>query len=164
MLGAAAAALPLLLAACKGVQALGVPPPPPVDVRALKAAISAEQVMVDRYRAAVALPAAAGTGVMTAFASVLAEHQEHLAQLRSRLVQPATGPSPSPSASASPSYLPPGGLAATLRFLEHAEQTAADRLTAYLPVAPPALAQLFASIAASEATHAPFLRAAGGGH
>jgi hypothetical protein len=160
VLGAAAAALPLLLTACRGVQVLGMPPPPPADVQALKAAISAEQLMVAHYRAAVAMPAVAGTGALAALSAVLAEHEQHLAQLQSRLVEPATGPSPSPSAATPAPGLPPGGLTGTLRFLEDAEQSASDRLINYLPVVPPTLAQLFASIAASEATHAPFLRAA----
>ncbi len=162
VLGAAAAALPLLVSACRGVQVLGAPPPPAADVRALTAAISAEQLMVARYRAAVALPEVAGTRALTAMASVLTEHQDHLAQLKSRLVEPATGASPSPSVTATTPALPTGGLNSTLRFLEGAEQSASDRLMTYLPAVPPALAQLIASIAASEATHAPFLKAAGG--
>lgn len=160
VLGAAAAALPLLLTACQGVQALEAPPPPPVDVRRLTAAISAEQLMVARYRAALALPTVTGTHVRAALASVLAEHREHLAQLRTRLVEPA-GASPSPSATARAPALPPGDMASTLGLLENAEQSASDRLISYLPAVPPALAQLFASVAASEATHVPFLRAAG---
>jgi hypothetical protein len=164
VLGAAAAALPLLLTACRGVQVLGAPPPPPADVRALSAAISAEKLMVARYRAALARPAAAGTRVAAALASVLREHEEHLAQLQSRLIEPRTSPSPSPapSATATAPALPAGGLAGTLRFLEGAERSASDRLMTYLTVVPPPLAQLLASIAASEATHAPFLRATGG--
>jgi hypothetical protein len=43
--------------------------------------------------------------------------------------------------------------------LEHAEQAASDRLIGQLAGLPPALAQLFASIAASEATHVPLLQA-----
>ncbi len=46
-------ALPLLLTACKGVQSLGTPPPPPPTSRLLQPAISAEQLMVARYTAAI---------------------------------------------------------------------------------------------------------------
>ncbi len=52
LLTASAAALPLLVTACKGIQALGTPPPPPADVRALQAAISAEAAMIARYDSA----------------------------------------------------------------------------------------------------------------
>jgi hypothetical protein len=44
--------------------------------------------------------------------------------------------------------------------LEEAEQAASDRLIGQLAALPPSLAQLFASIAASEATHVPYLQAA----
>lgn len=61
LLAGAAASLPLLLTACKGVQALGTPPPPACDIRVLAAAIAAEEAMVARYAAALRqLTAAAG--------------------------------------------------------------------------------------------------------
>src|ERR1700727_2734195 len=53
VLAASAAALPLLLASCKGVQALGMPPPPPRDIAALRQAISAEHQLVRLYGAAI---------------------------------------------------------------------------------------------------------------
>jgi hypothetical protein len=156
VLAASAGAVPLLLAGCKGVQALGKPPPPPGDVRALRAAISAEQLMVARYQAALTV-AVGSPAVHTALGSVLAEHSQHLDQLASRLIEPSTSGSASPGRRGRPGSLP-SGLPATVRLLEGSELAASDRLLAGLLAVPPSLAQLFASIAASEATHVPLLR------
>jgi hypothetical protein len=189
LLAGAAASLPLLLTACKGVQALGTPPPPARDIRVLAAAIDAEEAMVARYatalrqlpagsgtggagRSAAGGPAGAGAAAVAAVAAVHAEHVAHLAQLRSRLIHPhALTTAPGPSAAATASASSPAGAGAgtgartsrklVLGELEQAEQTASDRLIGQLGGLPPALAQLFASIAASEATHVPYLRAAG---
>ena len=195
LLAGAAASLPLLLTACKGVQALGTPPPPARDIRVLAAAIAAEEAMVARYATALRQltagggtggagggtgggaaggPAGAGAAAVAAVAAVRAEHVAHLAQLRSRLIHPpALTSSPGPSVAATASASPSAGAGAgagtgarasrklVLSELEQAEQTASDRLIGQLDGLPPALAQLFASIAASEATHVPYLRAAG---
>jgi hypothetical protein len=163
---AASAALPLLLTACKGVQALGTPPPPPADIVALRTAISAEELMLARYAAALAQlkvqlpPPATPTDIalVAAVHTVQGEHSAHLAQLKSRLVQPA-GSSPSSSPKPSPTVPATGTIAAELTALEQAEQAASDRLIGQLRGLPASLAQLFASIAASEATHVPFLQA-----
>jgi hypothetical protein len=170
VLAASAAALPLLLTACKGVQALGTPPPPAPDIVALRAAISAEELMVARY-AAILRPYGPGgsnstpypdLGAVMAVRAVSAEHVAHLAQLNSRLVVPP-GSSPTTAPSPSPSPTTAGGLAGSLTALAIAEQAASDRLIGQLAGLPPSLAQLFASIAASEATHVPYLQAAGHG-
>jgi len=87
---------------------------------------------------------------------VLAEHREHLAQLRARLVlpprlataSPRPGPTPPPT---------PAGRHRILAELAAAEAVASDRLVGKLPDVPPALAQLMASIAASEAAHVVLL-------
>jgi hypothetical protein len=149
------AAAPLVLAACRGVQVLGAPPPPPADIRALTAAITAEEQLVARYGAAIAQLPAANTPVGLAVRTVQAEHAAHLTQLRSRLIQPAAHKPARPA----PVTIPPGSTAAAIvQALEQAEQAASDRLIGQLNVLPPALAQLFASIAASEATHVPYLQ------
>jgi hypothetical protein len=177
VLAASAAALPLLLAACKGVQALGTPPPPAPDIVALRAAISAEAAMVAKYEAALRrirreFPAGkvppGGVTLLSAIATVHFEHAAHLARLKLRLVQPVgSAPAPSTSASQSPSPGPTapsaGSVAAQVTALAVAEQAASDRLIGQLGGLPPSLAQLFASIAASEATHVPYLQAAGRG-
>jgi Ferritin-like domain len=131
----------------------------------LRAAISAEELMVARYAAAVSSldaslpprPTRADTASLTAIREVQAQHADHLAALKSRLVEPS-GSSPSPSPS--PSVRVTGSLRAVLSMLEQAEETASARLLSQLDGLPGSLAQLFASIAASEATHVPFLHAA----
>jgi hypothetical protein len=136
------------------VQVLGRPPAPPADIRALSAAITAEEQMVARYGAAIVHLSAGDTAAVLAVRTVQAEHAAHLMQLRSRLIEPA----PHPSATPRPVTIPPGSTSSILQALELAEQTASDRLIGQLRVLPPALAQLFASIAASEATHVPYLQ------
>jgi hypothetical protein len=156
LLVAASAALPVLLTGCKGVQALGTPPPPPREIRVLRAAITAEELMVARYAAAIPRLQGSNGGLLAAVRAIQTEHAAHLGQLRSRLIEPTGAPTPSaPRAPAVAVGSSPGNL---LGELEQAEQSASNRLLEQLAVLPPALAQLFASIAASEATHVPFLR------
>jgi len=166
---AATAVLPLLVAGCRGTQALQAPPQPAPDVSRLRGAIRAEEQTVARYQGAVRLlrdGPAAGTGSQPAtiatLAGLLAEHQEHLRQLRKRLVPG------SPLAAGSAPLAAPArpALAATTRallsYLGRAEQAASDWQFGQVPHVPASLAQLLASISASEATHVPVLRAAGG--
>lgn len=175
LLTASAAVLPLLVTACKGIQALGTPPPPPADVRTLQAAIAAEAAMVARYASALKLLAAgstqqgtpAATAAYSSARTVQAEHVAHLEQLKSRLIQaPGARPSARPSPVSTSSGPAATGAAGTtgargvLSDLERAEQAASARLIGELDGLPPSLAQLFASIAASEATHVEYLRAA----
>ena len=164
---AAAAALPLAaVSGCGGVDVLGRPPSPAPDVRLLQAAIAAEDLMIARYAAVlrdVRSPGAAAGGSPAALTAVLepllAEHRAHLAQLRSRLLGPAGRASPSPPVrKAAPPAMPPDR-AAAVAFLRAAEQAAATAMLDRLPGAPASLAQLFASISASEATHVPALEA-----
>ena len=161
LLAASAAGLPLLITACKGVQVLGNPPPPPAEVRTLRAAITAEEHLVTTYAAA-GSPASAGADRETAvLAAVLAEHRQHLSQLKSRLVETAAQRSAA-AASAGPSgSVGPGAPPPDIAQLEQAEAAASDRLIGQLGGLPPSLAQLFASIAAAEATHVPLLRSLG---
>jgi hypothetical protein len=152
-----AAAVPLLVTACRGVQVLGAPPPPAPDITQLRSAIAAERLMIDRYglagTRAAGHPAAAGR-----LAALLTEHRQHLALLQARLVVPpgsAAGAAPDSSATAIRPL--PDDLEGTLGALAADEQAAAQRLGRQLLVMPPSLAQLLASIAASEATHVPVL-------
>ena len=151
--GAPLAAAPLVLAACRGVQVLGSPPPPPADIRALSAAIKAEEQLVATYSAALGALPGGDTPAELAVRTVQAEHAAHLLQLKSRLIEPARHPSATPR----PVTIPPGTTSSILQGLGQAEQAASDRLLGQLHALPPALAQLFASIAASEATHVPYL-------
>jgi hypothetical protein len=155
VLAGTAAAVPVLISGCRGVQVLGPPPPPAPDVRLLRAAIAAEQQLIARYHAVLAGagPDAAAAQRLTA---ILAEHDDHLTQLRKRLIVPA-GSAQSLPPSAGPSPAVPAGLAAAVATLAAAEHAAARRLASGLLTVPASLAQLLASISASEATHVPVL-------
>jgi hypothetical protein len=160
VLAVSAAAVPLLLSACRGVEVLGPPPPVPRDVRLLHSAIDAERLMVSRYRDAVAQAGQGGHPAVTALTGILTEHEQHLAQLTARLVVPAGSGSRLPPAAGASARLPTG-LTAVLGVLETAEQDASNTLASQLLGVPPSLAQLMASISASEATHVPVLSSLG---
>jgi hypothetical protein len=156
VLAAAAATVPLVAAGCKGVGGLGTLPKAAPDVAVLYHAIAIEQALIARYHAALAGP----PGLASTLRPLLAQHREHLARLTSMLIVPATPPAtPRPSVSAAAGATAPR--AATLAALEAAETDAASSLLRRLALAPPALAQLLASIAASEASHALLLRTDG---
>jgi hypothetical protein len=158
VLAAAAAALPLVVSGCKGFGALGTPPKPAPDVAVVRDAMAAESYLIARYGAVLA----AVPGLAGELRPLLAQHHEHLARLRSRLIIPRAAAQPSPSPKASPSAAPPPGTpAAALAYLRDAENAAAASLLAHLDAATPPLAQLLASISASEATHALILGAPG---
>ena len=158
MLLASAAALPLLLGAagCRSSDVFTGPDPlagrPPLghDVLTLQAVIAAEENMIDLYR--LAIGGDSGTTRARTLRSLLAQHQQHLVQLKARLIVP-------PGASASPSSASPSPRASTVSItrLRSAERASAADLVRRLATAPPALAQLLASIAASDATHATAL-------
>jgi hypothetical protein len=156
---ASAAALPLLLGAagCRSADVFTGPDPlagrPPLghDVLTLQAVIAAEESMIDLYQ--LAIGGDSGTTRARTLRPLLAQHQQHLVQLKARLIVPP-GASPSPS-SASPS---PRASTISITRLRAAERASAADLVRRLATAPPALAQLLASIAASDATHATALR------
>lgn len=147
-------AAPLFATGCsRGFGALGTPPRPLPDVAVLTRAIVAETRLIARYQAVLArFPRLA-----TALDPLLADHRAHLAGLRARLVPGAAQPSPSPSASSAASQPVPAGQTAAVAYLGAAEDAAAAALLGRLAAASPSLAQLLASIAASEATHAAAL-------
>jgi len=93
---------------------------------------------------------------MAVVSAIHAEHEAHLAQLRSRLVLPARLATSRPRQSPTPAPLP-AGWRSVLAALAAAETAASDRLIGWVAAAPPALAQLMASIAASEAAHVVLL-------
>lgn len=134
------------------------PPVPAPEVGVLRTVIAAEHAMVSRYTAVLsARPALAAT-----VSPLLRQHQQHLAQLRDRLAVPAGArPSPTPAARARQAPVP-AGRAAVLAYLGRAEtDQAAFLLRTLAAVATPSLAQLMASISASEASHAALLRSVG---
>ena len=145
----------LAVTACQEPAALRKPPGLSASVRTLRASITAEQGLVDSYHDVIRrFPQLSGR-----LNSFLVQHEQHLAQLRGRLVVPphvTMSPIPSPAASslaAASARSPEDAIGRLVR----AEQTAAAAQLGRLQGAPPALAQLLASIAASEATHAAAL-------
>jgi hypothetical protein len=157
---ASAATLPLLLATagCRSSDAFTGPDPlagrprPAPDVITLAAVIGAEEDLIGLYRTALAHDAAP-TAPARDLLALLAQHEQHLARLRARLIQPpgtatATA-SPRPAAKASTAAPNP----VTIARLQAAERASAASLVRRLATVEPALAQLFASIAASDATH-----------
>jgi hypothetical protein len=162
-----AAALPLLLtvAGCRSSDLFAGPDPlagrPPLghDVLTLQAVIAAEKNLITLYHTAIGANQGTATRVRT-LRSLLGQHEQHLARLEARLVIPP-GMSPAPAhpgasatagASASATAGPRPGRVSTAR-LRAAERASAASLVRQLDAMPPALAQLFASIAASDATH-----------
>ncbi len=174
MLLASATTLPLLLAAagCRSADAFAGPDPlagPPRlahDVVTLHAVIAAEQNLIHLYRTAINGDSGS-TARSRALQPLLAQHEQHLAQLRARLIQPpgtpeaqaSPGPPPSPStgttgpASVRTAPVRTAPVRVTTARLRAAEHASATGLVQRLGTVEPALAQLFASIAASDATH-----------
>ena len=157
MLAASAAAVPLLLgvAGCRSSDAFAGPDPlagrPPLghDVLTLQAVIAAEENMIDLYRTAIS--GDSGTSPAQPLRSLLAQHEQHLVQLKARLIVPP-GASASRSSSGRASTSPRASTVTVAR-LRAAERASAADLVQRLATVPPALAQLFASVAASDATH-----------
>jgi hypothetical protein len=157
VLAALAVTLPLVAGGCKGIGALGTPPKPAPDVAVVTSAITVETHLIARYGAILA----AVPGLAGELRPLLAQHHEHLARLRARLVIPQGA---RPTATPTPSFSPapvPGTATSALTYLRDAEDAAATSLLAHLEQATPSLAQLLASISASEATHAQLLGALG---
>ena len=168
MLVASAVALPLLLgsAGCRSSDAFTGPDPlagrPPLghDVLTLQAVIAAEENMIDLYRTATSVDSPIrGASRARTLRSLLAQHEQHLVRLKARLVVPPgmpPSPSPSPSSGGRPTPSPRSARVGVAQ-LRAAERASAADLVQRLATAPPALAQLLASIAASDATHVTVL-------
>jgi hypothetical protein len=157
LLLASATTLPLLLAAagCRssdvftGPDPLAGRPQPAPDVVTLQTVIAAEENMVKLYRAAIS--GDSGTARARQLTPLLAQHQQHLTRLRARLVVPAGTASASPAPSAGATSKAPAKVSTAQ--LRTAERASATNLVKRLAAVEPALAQLFASIAACDATH-----------
>jgi len=163
MLLASAAAVPVLLgaAACRsedvfaGPDPLASPPRPAPEVITLQAVIAAEESLIRLYKMAIDGGPGA-TAEARRLNSLLAQHEQHLVQLRARLIlPPGQGGTASPQDRGSPGGSSPKGGSArvTVARLRAAERASAAGLVRRLADVEPALAQLFASIAASDATH-----------
>ena len=167
VLVASATALPLLLATagCRSQDVFAGPDPlagrPPLghDVLTLQAVIAAEEKLVGLYQAAITVDSRA-TVRARVLRPLLAQHEQHLAQLKARLIEPAGQASPSPAARPSATLAAPPGRAPAdldLAHLRAAERASATSLVQRLATVSPALAQLLASIAASDASHVTVL-------
>ncbi len=170
---ASATTLPLLLATagCRSSDVFAGPDPlagrPPLgrDVLTLQTVIAAEENLIYLYQAAI--NGDSGTAPQQArsrtLRPLLTQHEQHLAQLRARLIQPPgrTDQPTGPAASAAGRSASPGPARVTTAQLRAAERASAADLVQRLATVEPALAQLFASIAASDATHATALAAKG---
>ena len=158
MLVASPTTLPLFLAlsACKGPAVLSAPPTVSPQTQMLLHAVTAEQNLIWIYNKALA----AYSGLAPTLGPLRAEHEAHLAQLRARVIEPAGKRVPD-AVTVKPALGP--SQAAALAQLHAAEQAAVKTLMSRLSGASPSLAQLYASIAASEATHVSVLAARMGG-
>jgi hypothetical protein len=162
---ASAAAVPALLATagCRssdvftGPDPLAGPPPLAHDVVTLQAVITAEETLIQLYKTAIAGDSGA-TARGHPLEPLLAQHEQHLERLRARLVLPPGRPTAKASPSTQPGARP--GRVTTARLRE-AERASAAGLVRRLATVEPSLAQLFASIAASDAAHVTVLGGAG---
>ena len=173
---ASATTLPLLLATagCRSSDVFAGPDPlagrPPLghDVLTLQAVIAAEENLIHLYQEAINGDSGTATREPQQARSrmlrpLLAQHEQHLAQLRARLIEPpgrtdqTTGPAAS-AAGPRPARDPPASPPPSCARRNAPRQAG---LVQRLATVEPALAQLFASIAASDATHATALAAKG---
>jgi hypothetical protein len=152
LLAASTTTLPLFLAlsGCREPAVLAGPPPLSADVRVLFTAVTDEQNLISLYKRTMAVY----SDLAPALAPLLAEHDAHLAQLRARIIEPPGKSVPDKVTSKPRIPATSAGAAALLRTSEQAASTAQLRR---LAAASPSLAQLYASIAASEATHVTVL-------
>jgi hypothetical protein len=156
LLAASPTTLPFLLAlsACKGPAVLSAPPTVAPRTTMLLHAITSEQNLLWMYDKVLT----AYSGLAPVLAPLRAEHEAHLAQLRSRVIEP---PGRKITAAVTARAPVAATRAAALRQLRTAEQRAVSTLMSRLGGASPSLAQLYASIAASESTHVTVLDAWG---
>jgi hypothetical protein len=159
----------LAVAGCRSSDVFAGPDPlagrPPLghDVLTLQAVITAEEHLIGLYRAAIGADHVTASRSRT-LGSLLSQHEQHLSQLKARLVIPpgatpsargsagAAGGSAGAAGGSAGAAGPRPGRVSTAR-LRAAERASAASLVQQLASMPPALAQLFASIAASDATH-----------
>jgi hypothetical protein len=158
LLAASPTALPLFLAlsACQGPAVLAAPPTMSHQTHMLLHAVTAELNLISLYDEAIA----AYPALRPRLAPLRAEHEEHRARLRSLVIEPAGRRVPQ-TVTSRPAIA--ATRAAALAQLKTAERAAVRTLMSRLGGASPSLAQLYASIAAAEATHASVLGAKAGG-
>jgi hypothetical protein len=139
------------LSACAGhPNPLAAPPPLSADVRRLIDAARAEASLVYLYKETIA----AYSPLAPQLSPLLADHAAHLRQLEALIVEP-----PGRALTVRPARRTavPATTAAAVTALRAAEQAAVAGQLRRLTSAPPSQAQLYASIAASEAVHLSIL-------
>jgi hypothetical protein len=157
LLAVSAASMPALLSlnACKGPgvpAVLSGPPPVSDQTTMLLHAVTEEQNLIWLYdKVSAAHPELALRPLRT-------EHRQHLAQLSARVVEPP-GKTVPDTVTSRPAIAATS--AAAVAQLRAAEQRAVKVLLSRLGGASPSLAQLYASVAASEATHVAVLDSLG---
>lgn len=122
------------------------------DVLALRRALSAEQRLLARYDAV----RRRHPDLADRIDPIAAEHRHHARALAAR-VTPSPEPTPTPTASPGDGWRAPPDAAEATRGLADLERAAAADRVDDLFAVPPFLAQLLASISASETTHAELL-------
>jgi hypothetical protein len=151
----------LAVSGCRSAEVFDGPDPlagrpsPGHDVVVLRAAIAAEEALISLY---VTVMPAAGSELLQA---LLAQHRQHLVRLRAALVLPP-GTASAGATAAAGATASAGGRAAgrdVVVRLRAAERASAAAGVRRLTTVEPALAQLFASIAACDATHVAALGA-----
>ena len=152
VLTASVTTLPLFLAlsACSGPDPLKGPPPLAADVRTLMSAILGEDNLVYLYSKTIDVHA----GLAGELSPLLAEHRAHLSQLQARIIVPS-GRHLRVHPTARPPI--PATTHAAVAQIVAAERAAISAQLKRLPGATPSQAQLYASIAACEATHITLL-------
>jgi hypothetical protein len=146
----------LTLSGCKGPAVLSAPPHPSQQTQVLLHAVTAEQDLIWIYAKVMSVY----SGLAATLAPLRADHEAHLAKLRTRVVEPPGKQVPQtvterPAVAATQ--------AAALAQLRAAEQAAVTAQMNRLAAAPGSYAQLYASIAACESTHVSVLGARAGG-
>ena len=147
-----ASPLLLILCGCDKPAVLSAPPVPTRQTKVLLEAVTAEQNLIWLYDNA----SATYPQLNDVLATLRAEHAAHLTQLRATVVEP-----PGKHVPTTVTQKPVIGKTHqdALIQLRGAEQGAVAALMGRLEGASPSLAQLYASIAASETTHVGVLNA-----
>jgi hypothetical protein len=157
LLAALPTTLPLFpaLSACKGAAVLSAPSSVSPQTQMLLHAVTAEQNLIWIYDEVIATY----SGLAATLGPLRSEHEAHLAQLRALVIEP-----PGVQVPGTVTARPALGTTqdAALAQLRSAELAAVETLMSRLNGASPSLAQLYASIAACEATHASVLGAKAG--
>lgn len=135
------------LTGCHGPSPLAGPPPLSPDVRELSGAIAAEEALVYAYTRTLAHY----SDLTDTLGPLLADHRAHLARLRAHIVVPA-GRALTLRSVRGPSV--PSSRSASLALLLDTERSAMTTALRRIGAVSAPTAQLLASIAACEATHA----------